>query len=63
MKYRIEHVSFTPGHGVSYNETIDNTDRPLTAAELNEYYADYCNEHDWLNLIDNETNEVLLTTM
>lgn len=61
MKYRVEHVSFVPGHGISYNETIDNTDTLLTAAELSEYYGDYCGEHDWLQQVA-ENNEIVSTT-
>ena len=62
MKYRVEHVRYTVNEGVSYTETIDNTDKQLTEDQLLDGYIDFCREHDWLKLIDNETDEVVATT-
>ena len=59
MKYRIEHIRFISGQGISYNETIDNTNTLLTVDELAEFYGDYCEDDDWIEQIDNETNEVV----
>ena len=62
MKYRIEHIRYIPGQGKSYNETIDNTDTLLSAAELAEYYGDYCEGDDWLEQIENESNELVASS-
>lgn len=67
MEYRVEHFHWVAGSGVSYNETIDNTDKMLSNEELAEIYSDYLkeegNEEDWLELIDNGTNEKVSSTL
>ena len=67
MMYRVEHIHWVAGSGVSYNETVDNIDKLLTNEELAEIYGDYLkeegNEDDWLNLIANGSNEVVSTTL
>lgn len=62
MKYRIEHIRFISGQGKSYNETIDNTNTVMTANELAEFYGDYCEDGDWIEQIDNETNKTVSKT-
>ena len=62
MKYRVEHVRYTVNEGVSYTETIDNVDDLLATDQLLDSYGDYCEGSDWLELIENETDQVVVTT-
>jgi hypothetical protein len=62
MKYRVEHIRWIPGQGISYNEAIGNEDSILTADQLRESYGSYCEDGDWLELIDNENDQVVVTT-
>ena len=62
MKYRVEHIRWIAGQGISYTETIDNVNNLLTADQLRDSYGDYCEGSDWLELIENETDQVVVTT-
>ena len=62
MKYRVEHIRWIAGHGTSYTEIIDNVDDLLTADQLRDSYGDYCDDSDWLELIENKTDQVVVTT-
>lgn len=62
MKYRIEHIRFIAGQGISYNATIDSTDTRLNDDQLEEHFGYFCEGDDWLEQIDNETGEVIATT-
>lgn len=62
MKYRVEHIRWIAGQGTSYTEIIDNVDDLLTADQLRDGYGDYCEGGDWLELIENGTDQVVVTT-
>ena len=62
MKYRVEHIRWIAGQGISYTETIDNVDDLLATDQLLDSYGDYCEGSDWLELIENETDQVVVTT-
>lgn len=63
MKYRIEHIRWIEGQGISYNETIDNVDDVMSVDELKKIYGDFLIDDDWIELKDNDTDEIIVTTM